>query len=537
MVSENERVEGNCAICDKVTKTRCSACQSVFYCCVEHQKSDWSRHKISCHPFKIETNPEYGRYLVATKDIKAGDIVLKESPLIVGPSQVTPPVCVGCLQKIDEKRHSECAKCGWLICRSDCQNSLAHKDECQLTQARGDKVSIKHFYTPHPTYQCLAVIRALMLKESAPEKYKKLLELESHDEERKSTEQWDLDSKHIAGFIIRFFKCESKWSVDEILKVTGILQVNGHEVPLTNPGHIAVYSLASMIEHSCRNNVAKSFTKQGDIVFWAPNPIKRGERLSICYSDTMWGTNARQAHLKQTKFFTCNCVRCEDVTELGTYFSALKCFNSSCDGLILPESLAKWKNNWRMMHTNNGSFADRCGKCGTSYEFKQVAEILAQATADLAKMGKHNEDDCIEYIEKYSKFLSKNHYLLTEVRISLAQIIGQMGTIQKIKDSKLYLKLNTAKDLITLISKLAPAESRLLGVLHFEVHSALAEIGRRGASKKNPNFQGALEESYLHAEKACNYLRHEPSVLPEGRVRKQAKINADSLKIMLLQGA
>lgn len=80
-----------------------------------------------------------------------------------------------------------------------------------------------------------------------------------------------------------------------------------------------------------------------------------------------------------------------------------------------------------------------------------------------------------------------------------------------------------------------PAESRLLGVLHFECHSALAEIGRRGASKKNPNFKGAYEESYMHAEAACNFLRHEPSLLPEGRVRKQAKINADSLKIMLLQ--
>lgn len=42
-----------------------------------------------------------------------------------------------------------------------------------------------------------------MLNESAPDKYEKLLKLESHDEERKGTDQWDLDSKHIADFIIR----------------------------------------------------------------------------------------------------------------------------------------------------------------------------------------------------------------------------------------------------------------------------------------------------------------------------------------------
>ncbi|XP_063709401.1 SET domain-containing protein SmydA-8-like isoform X2 [Culicoides brevitarsis] len=527
MVSENERVAGNCAICDKETKTRCSACQSVFYCCVEHQKSDWSRHKNSCHPFKVESSPEFGRYLVASKDIKAGEIVLKESPLVCGPSQITPPVCVGCLQKIEEKRHTECERCGWLVCRRECQDLPGHKAECELTVARGEKVSVfKYFEAPHPTYQCLAVVRALLLRDSAPEKYEKLLKLESHDKERKETEQWELDSKHIADFIKRFFRCESRWSTDEILKVVGILQVNGHEVPLTVPGHIAVYNLASLIEHSCRNNVAKSFTKHGDIIFWAPNPIKRGERLSICYSDTMWGTNARQAHLKQTKFFVCNCERCEDVTELGTNFSALRCIgNAACDGLILPESLNQWKNSWR------------CGKCGASYDFKEVAQILAEATADLARLGKANDETCIDFIEKYSKKLSKNHYLLTEVRISLAQVIGQNGQMQRITDSKLFLKLETAKNLIELISNLAPAESRLLGVLHFEAHSALAEIARRGAAKKNPNFKGAYEESYHHAEQAIKYLKHEPSVLPEGRVLKQAKINAESLKIMLLQMA
>lgn len=110
-----------------------------------------------------------------------------------------------------------------------------------------------------------------------------------------------------------------------------------------------MYNIASLIEHSCRNNLSKSFTKKGEILFWAPNPIKKGERLSICYSDTMWGTNARQSHLKQTKLFNCNCVRCLDVTELGTYFSALKCFNEACDGLILPESWKKDSSKWRLL--------------------------------------------------------------------------------------------------------------------------------------------------------------------------------------------
>lgn len=74
-----------------------------------------------------------------------------------------------------------------------------------------------------------------------------------------------------------------------------------------------------------------------------------------------------------------------------------------------------------------------------------------------------------------------------------------------------------------------------MGVLHFELHAALAETGRRGAKHKRDNFVAAYEESLLNVEKTLHYLQHEPSILPEGKVYKQAKINSDSLKIMLLQ--
>lgn len=120
------------------------------------------------------------------------------------------------------------------------------------------------------------------------------------------------------------------------MKVVGVLQVNGHEIPLNVPASVAVYDAASMVEHSCQPNLTKSFTKKGDVVFWAPNPIKKGERLSICYTDTMWGTLPRREHLIQTKYFTCSCARCQDPTEFGTHFSSLKCLNTTCDGLIIP---------------------------------------------------------------------------------------------------------------------------------------------------------------------------------------------------------
>lgn len=72
-----------------------------------------------------------------------------------------------------------------------------------------------------------------------------------------------------------------------------------------------------------------------------------------------------------------------------------------------------------------------------------------------------------------------------------------------------------------------------MGSLHFELHAGLAELGRRGAQQLNDNFRGALEESLNNAEEAIRYLQHEPKMLNEGQICAQAKINVESLKIML----
>lgn len=90
------------------------------------------------------------------------------------------------------------------------------------------------------------------------------------------------DREGVARFIPRFFKCPGRWDENEILKVAGITQINGHEIPLTEPPHVAIYNLASLIQHSCSPNLTKSFTSKADLILWAPNSIKKGEHLSIC---------------------------------------------------------------------------------------------------------------------------------------------------------------------------------------------------------------------------------------------------------------
>lgn len=81
------------------------------------------------------------------------------------------------------------------------------------------------------------------------------------------------------------------------------------------------------------------------------------------------------------------------------------------------------------------------------------------------------------------------------------------------------------------------AESRCLGALHFELHAALAELGRRSMQNKDNCFRKAIEDSMRNAEETVRLLGHEPTELSEGQICAQTKANIESLKVILASTA
>ena len=77
-----------CANCGSQAKNRCSACQKVAYCSGECQKSHWkTKHRTQCCLFKIVRNPDQpdlGRFVVATRDIAPGEVIMEEPPVTAG---------------------------------------------------------------------------------------------------------------------------------------------------------------------------------------------------------------------------------------------------------------------------------------------------------------------------------------------------------------------------------------------------------------------------------------------------------------------
>nr|XP_018904096.1 PREDICTED: protein msta-like [Bemisia tabaci] len=497
------------------------------------QDSEINGHVSAKLPYQILEDKDLGRHVVATRDMEVGEVVLEEMPLVMGPAQATEPVCLGCLNALQKGQIEECERCGWPVCSQKCAASKHHRAECDWTiNKRGQKVKISNFGSSHPSYECITALRCLEKRRSDPKTWKKLTALESHCDLRKVTPRYDLDRRTIAGFLHRFFKVEQEYSEEEILKICGVLQINGHENPLTQPASVAVYERASLFEHSCHPNCGKRFTDDNSLVIQTVKKIKAGDHLSICYTDPLWGTLNRRHHLLETKFFLCKCPRCIDPTELGTYYSAVSCPNKECDWYVLldtekddlnPETL-----NWI------------CKKCNSTRTTANAQSVVQRIMTDLDAMDRNDEKSCKLFLDHYGKsnLLHPNHFILTEVRLSLAQLYGQKTEkgIQEIPDADLEHKTELCKQVLKLARQLFVAEWRVQGALLFELHAAVAERCRRDADAgllDQAALISRLMESRYYLEEALKMLKNEPEALPEGKISIQCQINLTELDSLL----
>ncbi|XP_076161461.1 uncharacterized protein LOC143143730 isoform X2 [Ptiloglossa arizonensis] len=289
-------------------------------------------------------------------------------------------------------------------------------------------------------------------------------------------------------------------------------KVNGHEVPLTNPSYIAVYELASLLEHACKPNCSKSFTNKGGLIIHAATHITKGNHISICYTDPLWGTTNRRHHLSETKFFECTCDRCKDPTEFGTMFNATKCNKIDCSGYMLPKTFLCQEEKDYI-----------CSMCSSTVLYETVEEILENIGIDFSRMKKNDIIACKAFLDHYKTVLHPNHFYNTDVNIALAQLIGQQsGGLQAVEEDLLVMKIELCKKLDNLLQILAPAENRIRGLILFELHAALADFSRRHTAKDTLIL---LLESKKCSVEAYRLLKFEPTVLPEGKIALQAKEN------------
>lgn len=155
---EGESTGGNCAericaVCGVGHARRCTNCRQASYCGKEHQIEHWKIHKEHCFPVKVVDKSSLddaactnlkGRstshVLVATRDIKQGEIFFREGTILTSPGPWDSEaievakgrlICVSCCEIIkgfcdnddDDEEDStiRCSQCHWPVCNHFCE--------------------------------------------------------------------------------------------------------------------------------------------------------------------------------------------------------------------------------------------------------------------------------------------------------------------------------------------------------------------------------------------------------------------------------
>lgn len=126
----------------------------------------------------------------------------------------------------------------------------------------------------------------------------------------------------------------------------------------------------------------------------------------------------------------------------------------------------------------------RCNVCRHIAAFNIIQNLLDNFGKTLQDMEKDSSKACKEFICQAEEKLPKNHYYIVDVKMALSQLLGTEleGGLSVLSDEDLQLKISVCKQLLELIEKLCPAETRIRGLLLFELQGAVTERGRRIAA-------------------------------------------------------
>lgn len=415
-------ISQECGVCKKIATQCCSNCNQIYYCSREHQKMDWRNHKSKCTPYKIEVNNLLGRHLIATRNIKAGDVIMKKSPLIIGPKTACLPLCLGCHKTISVINNIyRCSKCNWPMCDSICENSTLHQDECEIYSQMENVPNIEAENVKQLGYCLVLPLRVFLLKQNKTSRYELIENMESHLEENRRSPVYMMFRANLVPLIRRALKCEDI-DKDEVLKICSIFDTNCFDVRNTDStvNVRALYPDANLIAHDCKHNTKHNF--HGDdfkIIVTATEDINKGDLLKTTYTQTLWGTLTRRSHLKRVKYFDCLCDRCKDPTEFGTYAGSIYC--TEC-------KLTIKHNSPKMISTNplDPYAMWVCEKCDHTIDGKQIVSGNESIRKEILNMDKSNPRNLEEFLIKYEDLLHPSNYHVLEIKYVLTQLYGNI---------------------------------------------------------------------------------------------------------------
>lgn len=356
--------------------------------------------------------------MIARRDIKPGDVILRENPFILGPKITSHPMCLGCLKTIPQPRDFyKCSSCNWPMCGKSCETSLSHVDECRVMGKKKFISSIRNNGAAkmEASYCVIVPLRVVLLKKSNPKAHKCIMELVSHLDHRIKTKLYQALQVNLVPFFRDFLKF-SEYTETDILNIAGILDTNCFDIILPSK-HIrarGIYPMTAMMAHDCVPNTKHFVDSNLEMKVVACCAIKKGEMILTSYSHPLKTTLERRHQIKEAKCFDCICSRCSDPSEMQTFASAVKC--QECNGGILIardplENFSEWI----------------CSSCNLKVSANRVIPILSKARASLEALDKKSIDACEKYLREFNGILPPTSVFLVDVKYALSLLYGNVS--------------------------------------------------------------------------------------------------------------
>ncbi|XP_039765153.1 SET domain-containing protein SmydA-8-like isoform X2 [Pararge aegeria] len=409
----------------------------------------------------IYESPLGGRGLVATEDIKTGEVLFVDHPLIYGPRSKTNAQagCTVC-RKIDSDSFFKCSRCSLLLCSEQCQNSDVHFGDCSIISCWPNKVPIEEVDDTLLS-RALTSIRAVLLNE---EQRNLLTSLQAHVLPQHGSEVRNLK---------KYFDIPIQ--VEQFMSfVSCILDANAYQMGTPygkkEMSFRGLYPVSALMNHNCVPNTRYTFNADSQMTVKAVKPILAGSEIFTCYSGMLWGTPARRLHLYTTKHFLCTCDRCADPTERGTLLAALKCFSPECLGSLLPLHPLKTNTAWR------------CLDCGLKVPNKNICAIQSALGSLVGSLDFENVLALENYIlNRITKFVPRTNQIVVDLQCRLIWEIGEAEGFRwnELPESRLELKERLCRGTLRTVASLGAGDAHLRGLLLYHLHAVLAERARR----------------------------------------------------------
>ncbi|KAI4456266.1 set and mynd domain containing arthropod-specific member 4 isoform a [Holotrichia oblita] len=412
-------------------------------------------NKSNCKYRRVHHCLSLFRYMVAAKDIKEGELILKESPAILGSTIEGFHICFRCCKPL-KSSVQVCQNCGIAtLCSKDCQGINHCDPECVALKSSGLKAA-NLINTP----QVIMPWRCLLTRKYNEELWNKFLSMEAHLDTRKDTLIWNSHKEYIEQPLKSLnLLTDEDLEQNIIQRICGILDVNSFEVriPQERSGNFTqpeeclrgVYVQASLMSHDCIGNTQLSVDNDFVMTVHASKPIPNGEMIFFNYGNCLKGTYERRQHLREGKYFDCVCRRCSDPSEMGTHLSSVKC-KKCADGLVVPAIPLSdvYKTSWT------------CQSCATVYKGVLIKTTLDQLQEKISCRDPTDLQQGEELLRKFNTFLAPQHYLIIELKQNLIPLYEH----NLFDDWAMKRKIEFCQDIIRVLKIVEPGISRLQGI-------------------------------------------------------------------------